>query len=99
MKILMVEDESGTREPIGIACNSAEAHELASDDLNRRKSALDAGEDPGLCPYLFIAATPLILAACEGILLALDSKAAEDPEVDYALEPIRAAIRAARGQA
>lgn len=53
LAVLMVEDEEGTREPIGIVTTRREADELAEADLKRRKSLLDAGDDPGICPYVY----------------------------------------------
>lgn len=53
LAILTAEDEDGTREPIGIVMTRAEADELAAADMDHRRSLLDQGEAPGICPYLY----------------------------------------------
>lgn len=51
LAILIAEDEEGSREPIGILSTRAEADELATADMNRRRSLLDQGGAPGICPW------------------------------------------------
>ena len=51
LAILMVEDEDGNREPIGIVTTRREAEELAQADMDHRRSLLDQGEGPGICPW------------------------------------------------
>ena len=48
---LIVEDEEGCYEPVNYASTLAEGFEMAKDDLRNRLKNLEAGKDPGLCPW------------------------------------------------
>ena len=51
--MLIVEDEEGNYQPIGMAGSMAEAAELAQADMAMRKARLEADKDPGICPHAY----------------------------------------------
>lgn len=53
LAILIVEDEEGTHQPVGMPGSINEARELAQEDLRGRLRRLENDEDPGICPYVY----------------------------------------------
>ena len=56
LNILIAESEEledGGYEVIGVVGDEAEARELAACDMASREKKLEAGDDPGICPYVY----------------------------------------------
>ncbi|MEO7653184.1 MAG: hypothetical protein ABIZ80_22220 [Bryobacteraceae bacterium] len=52
LAMLIVEDEDGHYEPVGVVASLAEAREVAQDDLRHRMKRLESDGDP-LCPSTY----------------------------------------------
>ncbi len=53
LAMLIVEDEEGHYEALGVAGSISEGREIAQDDLRSRLQRLDKDDDPGLCPCCY----------------------------------------------
>jgi len=51
LAMLIVEDEEGHYEPVGVVASINEAREIAASDMRGRMRRLERDEDPGICPY------------------------------------------------
>ncbi len=52
--MLIAEDEEGHHEPVAVVSTINEAKEIAESDFRGRMRRLERGDDPGLCPYLYL---------------------------------------------
>ena len=53
LAMLIVEDEEGHHEPVGVTGSISEATEIAESDMRARMRRLERGDDPGLCPHVY----------------------------------------------
>lgn len=56
LNVLIAESEElelGGYEVIGVVGDEKEARELAAEDMAAREKKLEAGDDPGICPYAY----------------------------------------------
>jgi hypothetical protein len=51
LALLIAEDEEGHYEPVAAVVSITEAREIAASNMRAKQNRLEAGEDPGLCPY------------------------------------------------
>jgi hypothetical protein len=52
LAMLIVEDDAGSYEPVGVVATLSEAYEIAADDFGRRLEERDRGGDP-MVPVLY----------------------------------------------
>lgn len=56
LNVLIAESEElelGGYEVIGVVGSAKEARELAAEDMRDREKKLEAGGDPGICPFVY----------------------------------------------
>ncbi len=51
LAMLIAEDEEGHYEPVAAVASITEAREIAASNMHAKQRRLEAGDDPGLCPY------------------------------------------------
>jgi hypothetical protein len=49
--MLIAEDREGHYEPVAAVVSITEAREIAACNMRAKQRRLEAGDDPGLCPY------------------------------------------------
>ncbi len=54
LAMLIAEDEEGHHWPVAVVSTINEAKEIAESDFRGRMRRLERGDDPGLCPYLYL---------------------------------------------
>jgi hypothetical protein len=53
LAMLIAEDEEGHYEPVAVASTINEAKELAQGNMRHKRTELERGGDPGLCPWIY----------------------------------------------